>query len=113
RDVGCWDSLQPLPAQLLDVEGAALGGKFYVLAEKTAAGHQTAMYIYDPATDTWTTGPNLPGPGVEDPAVVAANGLLYVFGGAATPFFGAVTNAAVYIPATGAWTALAPMPIGR
>jgi N-acetylneuraminic acid mutarotase len=112
-NLGTWSTKQPLPTSLLDVGGAALNGKLYVVAGKTSAGPQTTMYIYDPATNRWTTGPNLPGAGVENPAVVAYSGKLYAFGGSTGPFSGAVTNAAVFNPATSTWTALAPMRTGR
>jgi hypothetical protein len=45
--------------------------------------------------------------------VVAAGGKLYVFGGSTGPFDGAVTNAAVYTPATNTWAVLSPMPVAR
>ncbi|HEY0604773.1 MAG TPA: kelch repeat-containing protein [Herpetosiphonaceae bacterium] len=110
---GTWASKQPLPASLLDVGGAAIGGKLYVVAGKTSVGPQTNMYIFDAASNSWSSGPNLPGPGVEHPAAVAYNGKLYVFGGSTGAFSGAVTNAAVFNPATNSWTALAPMSTAR
>ncbi|HEX6207425.1 MAG TPA: kelch repeat-containing protein [Actinomycetota bacterium] len=113
QDTGCWSDRAPLPAQLLDVGGTGLSGKFYVAAGKTSSGPRTNMYVYDPATDSWATGPNLPGPGVENPAMEALNGKLYVFGGSTDPFSGAVANAAVYDPGTNAWTTLTPMPTAR
>ena len=112
-NLGRWSTKQPVPTSLLDVGGAALGGKLYVVAGKTSAGPQTTMYIYDPATNGWASGPNVPGPGVENPAAVGFNGKLYVFGGSTGPFSGAVTNAAVFNPATNSWTLLAPMRTGR
>ena len=112
-DLGCWITKQPLPESILDAGGTALGGKLYMVAGKTSAGHVSTMYIYDPATDTWTSGPALPGPAVENPAVAALDGKLYVFGGSTAPFSGAVTNAAVYDPATNSWTILTPMSIAR
>ena len=113
QDTGCWSDRTPLPQNLLDVGGAALGGKFYVVAGKTSTGPKTGMHVYDPATDVWTTGPNLPGVGVENPAVEALNGKLYAFGGSTDPFSGAVANAAVFDPVAGTWTTLAPMPTAR
>lgn len=112
-EVGCWSGRAPLPQALLDAGGTALDGKLYVVAGKTAAGPQSALYVYDPATDAWTTGPSLPGPAVENPAVVALGGKLYAFGGSTQPFSGAVANAAVYDPASSSWTPLAPMPTAR
>lgn len=110
---GTWTSKQSLPASLLDVGGAAIGGKLYVVAGKTSVGPQTSLYIFDATTNSWTSGPNLPGPGVENPAAVAYNGKLYVVGGSTGAFSGAVTNAAVFNPATNSWTALAPMSTAR
>jgi N-acetylneuraminic acid mutarotase len=110
---GCWSNEDPLPVATLDAGGAALGGKIYVVAGKNGAGTFSTTRIYNPATGAWTTGPNLPGPAVENPAVTTANGLLYAFGGSTQPFSGAVTNAAVYDPSTNQWTPLAAMPVAR
>jgi N-acetylneuraminic acid mutarotase len=111
--LGSWTTKQPMPAAVLDAGGAAAGGKLYVVAGKTSAGPRTTLYAYNPTTNVWTTGPNLPGPAVENPAVVELNGKLYVFGGSTKPFSGAVTNAAVFDPATSTWQTLAPMPTAR
>jgi N-acetylneuraminic acid mutarotase len=111
--LGSWTTKQPMPVAVLDAGGAAAGGKLYVVAGKTSAGPRTTLYVYDPSTDAWTTGPNLPGPAVENPAVAELNGKLYVFGGSTKPFSGAVTNAAVFDPATSTWQTLAPMPTAR
>ena len=110
---GDWASRQPLPQAILDAGGAALDDKLYMVAGKTSSTHISSMNIYDPVTDSWSAGPDLPGPAVENPAVVAYAGKLYVFGGSTDPFSGAVTNAAVFDPATPGWTPLAPMTTGR
>jgi glucose/arabinose dehydrogenase len=113
KNLGCWSTKNALPVQLLDAGGAALGGKLYVVGGKLPSGPQSTTYVYDPATDGWTTTASLPGPAVENPTVVALNDRLYAFGGSTAPFSGAVSNAAVFDPASGAWTALAPMPTPR
>jgi glucose/arabinose dehydrogenase/N-acetylneuraminic acid mutarotase len=110
---GTWTTKQPMPQAILDAGGTALDGKLYVVAGKTTAGHRSAMDIYDPSTDSWTTGPSLPGPAVENPAVVTLNGKLYVFGGSTSAFSGAVHNAAVYDPTSKTWTRLAPLATAR
>src|SRR5215210_6039098 len=97
---GTWRTKQPMPEAVLDAGGTALDGKLYVVAGKSASGYRSKMDIYDPATDSWTTGPSLPGPAVENPATAKLNGKLYVFGGSTGPFSGAVTNAAVFDPVT-------------
>ena len=112
-EVGCWTTEDPMPQAVLDSGGVALGGKIYVVAGKTSASPISTMRIYDPATGAWTTGPNLPGPAVENPAATTAGGKLYVFGGSTGPFSGAVTNAAVYDPATNQWSVLPSMPVAR
>jgi large repetitive protein len=126
--LGLWRTdLPAAPQAVLDAGSATLGGKLYMVGGKTASSHLSSMYIYDPgnplsaADDTWTTGLNLPGPAVENPAVAAVGGKLYVFGGSTAPFSGAVTNAAVYNPDTNpdpnittpAWSTIAPMPTAR
>jgi N-acetylneuraminic acid mutarotase len=108
---GTWTAKASMPLAVLDAGGAALGGKLYVVAGKTSAGARRSLYIYDPAANAWSTGPDLPAayPGVENPAVVAYNGKLYVFGGSTGPFSGAVGNAAVFDPVSGTWTMLTSM----
>jgi large repetitive protein len=110
---GTWTTKQPRPTAVLDAGGTALGDKLYAVAGKTSAGPRSNMDIYTPANDRWTSGAPLPGPAVENPAVVAYNGKLYAFGGSTGPFSGAVKNAATYDPATNSWTPLAPMQTAR
>ena len=113
KDTGCWSSDTELPAAVLDAGGAALDGKIYVVAGKTSSGHRSTAYAYDPATAAWTTIAPLPGAAVENPAVVAHQGSLYVFGGATAAFSGATTQAFRYDPGSDAWTALPALPAPR
>ncbi len=111
---GCWKTdHSPSPEAILDGSGTVVDGKVYLVAGKTSRGPQNTVYIYDPATDAWSRGADLPGIAVEDPAVTEREGKLYVFGGAPLPFSGAVPNAAVYDPATDSWDTLAPLPRPR
>jgi glucose/arabinose dehydrogenase len=112
-DLGCWSTESPAPAEVLDAGGTSLNGKLYVVAGKTASGHRSTVNVYDAAARTWSTAAPLPGPAVENPAVVAHNGKLYAFGGSTAPFAGAVANASVYDPGTNVWTALPPMATAR
>jgi chitodextrinase len=115
--LGGWGAAQALPEAILDPGGAALDGKFYLVGGKTSTQHVASLYVYDPVSDSWAAGPDLSNaggyPAVENPAVAAYGGKLYVFGGSTAPFSGAVDNAAVFDPATSSWTALAPMPTPR
>jgi N-acetylneuraminic acid mutarotase len=112
---GFWATKASAPASVLDGGGTALDGKVYFVAGKTSSGYRQTMHIFDPATNSWKSGTSLPAeyPGVENPAAVALDGKLYLFGGSTAAFAGAVTSAAVYDPATAQWTMLAPMPVGR
>jgi hypothetical protein len=86
------------------VEEGTIGGKLYV----AGTGGQTEVDIYDPATDTWSSGTPLGRPRrlVGGDAVKAK---LYLVGGEtedATP--SRATNQ--YDPATNSWTARAQVP---
>jgi N-acetylneuraminic acid mutarotase/glucose/arabinose dehydrogenase len=111
--LGCWLRVADVPEAILDAGGTELDGKLYMVGGKTVTEHVSSMFIYDPAADEWTAGPNLPGPAVENPALVALDGLLYAFGGSTEPFSGAVDDAAVFDPLTQAWSPLSPMPTAR
>lgn len=110
----------PNPLGVLDAGSAVVDGKLYMVGGKTNNGHINDVYMYDPGNpidesdDVWTTlSIGLPGPAVENPAVVAFDGKLYTFGGSTGPFSGAVSNAAVYNPVTSTWNNLADMPTAR
>ncbi|MBJ6137700.1 kelch repeat-containing protein [Marinobacter litoralis] len=111
--LGCWEPKAPAPIAVLDASGATIDGKFYAVGGKNSSGHLNNLLIYDPASDSWSQGAPLPGAGVENPAVAAYNGELYVFGGSTAPFSGAVTNASVYNPLTNTWATLPSMPTAR
>ena len=68
------------------------------------------MTFYDPATDSWTSGPPLPTPrsGV---AYMLYQGLILVLGEELVPNTFAENEA--YDPKTKSWKTLAPMPAGR
>lgn len=112
-DKGCWSQGAPLPEALLDVGGAAIGDTVYVVGGKTPDGPQSTVYAHHVPTGTWSTVAPVPGTAVENPAVVAVNGKLYVLGGSTAPFSGAVGQAAVYDPSSDAWSSLPPLPTPR
>lgn len=110
---GTWTDSPALPQDLLDAGGAAIDGKIYVVDGKTSVGPQSTLYIFDTATQTWSTGAGLPGAAVENPAAVAYQGQLYVIGGSTQASSGATTSAHRYDPATNTWTTLPSMATGR
>lgn len=58
---------------------AAVGGKVYVIGGLGEKEMTSAVAIYDPKTDTWSDGPDLPGSGKHgfSPAAAEAGGRLY------------------------------------
>jgi N-acetylneuraminic acid mutarotase len=85
-----------------------LNGKLYLFGGLGAGAGK--VQIFDPATNAWTVGPDMPfAAGSASSAVI--NGQVYVAGG----IIGSTTTNRVarFNPGTGVWTAMAPMPQGR
>jgi N-acetylneuraminic acid mutarotase len=85
-----------------------IGGKLYLFGGLGAGAGK--VQIYDPATNRWTLGSDMPFPaGSSSSALIG--GRVYVAGG----ILGSATTNRVarYDPATNTWTELAPMPQGR
>ncbi|WP_454085394.1 malectin domain-containing carbohydrate-binding protein [Georgenia sp. Marseille-Q6866] len=73
-------------------------------------GSAGKVQIYNPATNTWTLGADMPfAAGSSSTAVI--NGKIYAAGGIIGS--STTTRSAVYDPATNSWTEIAPMPQGR
>lgn len=112
---GEWGRKADLLAAHSEFAVAQLAGRIYVIGGyamgDVAAG---AVHVYDSATDRWEDAPPLPRPGHHLMAA-AVNGRLYVFGGQALSGFagGFLDAVQEFDPATGRWTAKAPMPQAR
>jgi N-acetylneuraminic acid mutarotase len=94
---------------------ATLAGKIHVVGGRVPGNMELRTHeIYDPATDSWETGPPMP-TGRSGIAVVAHRGRLYVFGGETVRRFSSKTfdQAERFDPGTGRWERLPPMPTGR
>src|SRR5207245_6830146 len=78
-----WINSAPLPVALGQAATGAWNGKIYVAGGFIGGTSVTnALRIYDIATNTWTSGPNMPtSPGVEAAAGAVVNGKFYVMGG--------------------------------
>ena len=113
RDIGCWGEAAELPVSVLDAGGVAVADDLYVVGGKGSSGHSTAAYRYETSSDTWTRIADLPGVGVENPAITTADGKVLVIGGSTGPFSGAVASGWSYDPATDTWQALPDMPTAR
>ncbi len=110
---GCWDTLADAPEPLLDSGSASYNGKLYTVGGKTSAGPVNTVYEYDTQADTWFQLTDKPGLAVENPATVALNGTIYVFGGSSLPFSGAVSDSYKYDINTDSWDTIASMPTSR
>ncbi len=120
-----WTTLAPAPT-VLEGSAAAAGpdGKIYVFGGFNFNSNNFISEIldsveaYDPATNTWTTVASLPTQCATAAAVLAPNGLIYVFGGVNNQDNGGLKNVSLdtvqaYDPATNTWTTKSPMPTAR
>jgi hypothetical protein len=100
----------PLPQALGQGTTAAGGGKVYVAGGFIGGTSVTnAFRIYDIATNTWSSGPNLPtAVGVEAAAGAFVNGKFYVMGG--DDFNNGLNTTYIYTVATNSWTTGATLP---
>jgi N-acetylneuraminic acid mutarotase len=116
---GVWRGGSPPPIELHHFQAVAHDGRIYVLGAMTG-GFPTeppipAVYIYDPATDEWTVGPEVP----EDrrrggAGAVVHEGLIYVIAGIQNGHAdGHVPWLDVFDPSTGTWRQLADAPRSR
>lgn len=122
QTVGTWSKAAFLPVIQSEWDGATIGDSLFVVGGEMKRMPQTdntkpsdELWIYDGKGDEWTQGANMPA-GRNHPAVVALDGMLYVFGGYewaccnAYPWKYGSTNAWQYNPKTNSWKTLAPLP---
>jgi N-acetylneuraminic acid mutarotase len=103
-----WTEKSPIPISATPVNsvlgnffmaGAALNGKIYVATG--GSGENLPTYIYDPTTDTWSTGKSISKFNLQPYYATAANNSLYVMNG---------NDFLQYQPATDEWSEL-PLPL--
>ncbi len=119
---GWWVGEARMPAPRGETGAALIDGLIYIPAGMTSFRYQggqivgmngtAVLAIYDPQTDTWTTGAPHPFEGLNHIGVAAYDGKLYTFGGLGPDelYDYLVT---VYDPATDTWTRLPDMPATR
>ena len=102
--------MAPLPVPLGQGTTGAANGKIYVAGGFVGGTSVTnALRIYDIATNTWTSGANMPtSPGVEAAAGAVVNGKFYVMGG--DDFNNGLNTTFIYDIATNTWTTGATLP---
>ena len=116
---GQWQQGAKPPFELHHMQAVAYDDKLYVLGALTGGFPEEKsianILIYNPATDTWETGPEIPAQRKRGGSgVVVHNGLIYLIGGNNRGHMsGFVAWLDVFNPATGQWTALADAPHAR
>jgi N-acetylneuraminic acid mutarotase len=108
--VACWSTAQPMPVEILDPGSVGVNGYLYSIAGKLSSGPINDVYRYDPDLDAWVQLASKPGTAVENAAVAAEGGYIYVMGGSSGPFSGAVDEVWRYDIAANTWDSLSPMP---
>ena len=111
---GAWRRAADAPAALTEVAAAALDDRIWVAGGLTGEGAgTTAVFVYEPADDAWSAGPDLPGP-VHHSSLVSDGSSLWLVGGYAGSSFDAPTANVWRLDAsTEAWVAEAPLPEPR
>lgn len=85
-----------------------VGGKLYLIGG-IDGGSEGRVQIYDPATNAWTSGADMPWSG-GSVCTAVIDGKIYAAGGIVSTF--TVANCSVYDPLANTWTAKATMPDG-
>ena len=111
-DLNAWTNLAPISASTQENPSAVcFEGKIYA----TSGGYGAIQFfIYDIATNTWSTGANLPR-SAEGAAMAGFDGKIYLIGGDDDyyPGSGVSDQVNIYDIATNTWTGTgAPMPVG-
>lgn len=116
---GQWQQGAKPPVELHHMQAVAYDDKLYVLGALTGAFPEEKavanVLVYNPATDSWLTGPAIPAHRQRGGSgVVVHNGLIYIVGGNNRGHMsGFVAWLDVFNPLTGQWTELADAPHAR
>jgi N-acetylneuraminic acid mutarotase len=117
--VSNWTNAAPLPQGRTEVSVTSDGSRIYLaggfaeatdLAERASAPRE--MWIYDPSTDAWTSGSDIP-EGLNHAGFVHLDGRLYLVGGFRETTFEPIADVRVYDIGTGTWSDGSPMPTAR
>ena len=120
---GTWMTAAPAPTKRTEVVAAAVKGKIYVVGgfSEPSLGNllnfaiSTAVEVYDPTTDTWSTKASLP-IGLHHAGAAVVDDKLYVIGGftkAMLSVWHPLGTVYAYDPSKDSWTELAPLPTAR
>lgn len=101
-----WTSLSPMPVRISEFSTAVIGGLVYAVGGFQAE-NAIALQIYDPRTDSWRRGPDLP-VATHHTGVRAVGDKLYAIGGSRSE-----SAVQIFEPATGNWSSGTDMPSPR
>ncbi|HEY8089895.1 MAG TPA: kelch repeat-containing protein [Polyangiaceae bacterium] len=114
-----WSTGAPMPTAREHLASCAIGGKMIVVGGWVGAPGAPSVVVhaaesYDPATDAWTTLPDLP-TGRGGLGALAVGSVCHVVGGEdwALPLPGTFHAHEGFDTASGTWTTFAPMPTAR
>jgi len=113
---GRWTTGATPPVSMHHFQAVSHGGKIYVLGAFNGTYPDETpipnVYVYNPASDTWTEGPAIPADRQRGAAgAVAHDGLIYLVGGIQNGHIdGQVRWLDAFDPATGTWSTLADAP---
>ena len=108
------DHGRPRAVAVWAAAAGAINGLVYVVGGATNIASVNANQIYNPGTDTWTTGAPMP-TARQGAGAAVVNDILYVFGGkpnvsACPQAYCQLTVVEAYDPATDTWSTKSPMP---
>jgi N-acetylneuraminic acid mutarotase len=113
-DGKAWKSIAPMPRER--IRGASgvgvIDGKIYVAGGLRKGKAVLDFSVYDPATDKWTTLPNLPGP-IDHLAFGVIGSTLYLAGGRQAKIASHQNSLYAFDAKVGKWATKAPMPTSR
>ncbi|PZS03899.1 MAG: hypothetical protein DLM69_02490 [Candidatus Chloroheliales bacterium] len=109
-----WVSKALLPAVTSGGAGAALNGKFYVIAgdHNVSPYVSNTIYVYDEVSNSWTTAATLPIQTAYGAAAVL-NGIVYHVGGYNTSYTNVINNVYGFDPTANTWITRTPMLVAR
>jgi N-acetylneuraminic acid mutarotase len=105
-----WSSRTGLKTSRAQHGAVAVNGKIYVFGGYNSTGILSSLEIYDPNTNTWSTGANMPSGRRGMFFTLGSNGLIYAIGGRSASNT-STSSTYSYNPATNTWATLASVPI--
>jgi hypothetical protein len=112
-----WDTIAPVPDNLSRIAAAAsaVKGKIYVIGgyhvySNGSEVSSNKVFIYDPGSNTYTSGADMPVPTDDHVQCVWRDSLIYVISGWSNS--GNISDVQIYNPALDQWTAASALPIG-